>query len=179
MELEDATIGRPDRRLLWSKFRPRGGGSSSLLVGTAHLTWHGSPGNAALGVAGMEGGGPSPRINQSKACAAAMDRLADGGPCLLMGDMNDGFVPRRVLAGAGFVDCFAALGLPARPTYPQRPCTDFGEAFESDQAYDWIFAKGGPRCLVANVFGDLRPPPESGGYASDHMPVAAVYEVET
>eukprot|EP00933_Yihiella_yeosuensis_P062775 TRINITY_DN6576_c0_g1_i1.p1 TRINITY_DN6576_c0_g1~~TRINITY_DN6576_c0_g1_i1.p1 ORF type:complete len:294 (+),score=43.31 TRINITY_DN6576_c0_g1_i1:511-1392(+) len=171
------------RSVFWVLLRAKALGGH-LLVATAHLTWQGAPGEGQ--------GGPNPRVAQSESMAKLITDLAkpnsklsdmagvenfQGAPVLLMGDFNEGFFPRQILEGHGFVDCFKALGLPATATHPQRPCADDSEESLADHVLDWIFmlnqgeAKN-LRCLLAQVLKGV-----SGGYASDHMPVSAVYEL--
>ena len=46
-----------------------------------------------------------------------------------------------------------------------------------DQVLDWIFSKGDVRCVLANVLKDFVRPRGSEVWASDHMPVAAVFQL--
>lgn len=159
----DVGIREKLRRLFWVRLRLRGsstgtGGAAPkrLLVGTAHLTWQGSAEEVSSEVCATT------RATSARRCGEALMELAAsvGEPrpaVFFMGDLNDAFHPRRVLREQGFVDCFSALGLPATPTHPQRPCSDPDEDALPDQALDWIFAleheheAASPRCVLANV----------------------------
>lgn len=174
-----ADAGIPgNRAVFWVLLRVKAG-DARVVVSTAHLTWQGAE---------VEIQGSNPRLVQSQRMADAVISLARTAcglsddpeviPALLMGDFNEGFHPRRILEAHGFRDCFRELGLAARATHPQRPCVDEDEEHLADHVLDWIFALSLPscsirlRCLLANVLQGIK-----GGFASDHMPVAAVYEL--
>jgi endonuclease/exonuclease/phosphatase family metal-dependent hydrolase len=168
-----------ERRLFWVRLRGLGAHSGvRLIVASVHFTWQGSEKEIQVG--------QNPRIDQSRQCVCPLEELAEqaGTPkpaVLLMGDMNEAFHTRRVLTEEGFCDCFRELGIPAQPTHPQRPCSDPEEEEVADQALDWIFAlrepkAGKARCVLANVLKNAHG--AGGVFPSDHMPVAAVYEIE-
>jgi endonuclease/exonuclease/phosphatase family metal-dependent hydrolase len=156
---EDVGILEPLRRLFWVLLRQRDGDCRSVLVATAHWTWHGHP-EARRTEANV-------RMPQARATVAALDRLTERCPDqLFMGDLNDTTEPLAVLREAGFVDCFAELGLWSDATHPARPTPGV------PQTIDWIVRRGELRSVLAHVadihLGDLAP--------SDHRPVIAVYE---
>ena len=104
--------------------------------------------------------------------------------------MNESFWPTKLLRGAGFADCFSPLGLPARPTHPNRSSLAHEET-NADAALDWLFARGAPggdarvRPLLATVVTgscglSSDDPDERHALSvvpSDHCPVVAVYRI--
>ena len=80
----------------------------------------------------------------------------------------------RLLQEAGYVSCFAALGVQPPPTYHCYPTADIqpGERVVS-QCIDWLVANQHARAVAAGVpnfyYKDAAP--------SDHWPVQAVYEI--
>lgn len=156
---EDVGILEPLRRLFWVLLRLRDGSGRTVLVTTAHWTWHGHA--EALRTE------QNVRLPQARATVAALGRLSDRSPAqLFMGDLNDTTEPIAVMRSAGFTDCFAALGMFSDWTHPARPTPGV------PQTIDWIMHRGQLRCMLAHVadinLGDLAP--------SDHRPVLAVYE---
>ena len=110
--------------------------TSTLLFSTAHFTWQGHAREYDTDL--------NLRKVQSRHTVLALDRLqaVSDRACFFGGDLNESFWPKRVLEGAGFVDCFSALGLPCRATHPMRP-TLAHEDVNADSALDWLFARGG------------------------------------
>ncbi len=156
----------PQRRMFWARLRlkpsPR-----TIFVATAHLT---SPRNRDEGESGL-----SPRVRQLKRIADALTRLVrQAEPAFFMGDMNDAWHPQRVLKQAGFVSCFASLGMQSPPTYQCYPTANVqpGEPTVTE-AIDLIVANKYARAVAASVpqyYGEDTAP-------SDHWPVQAVYQL--
>jgi hypothetical protein len=96
-------------------------------------------------------------------------------PLFFMGDMNDTVHPPRILHEAGYVSCFAALGIQCPPTYLCYPTANvpFGNRVVN-QCIDWLVANSEARAVAAAVphfyVDDAAP--------SDHWPVQAVYEIQ-
>ena len=104
--------------------------------------------------------------------------------------MNESYWPRLMLLQGGFVDCFSALGLPARPTHPCRPSVAHEDA-NADQALDWIFARASKAgsgqltplaaMVVSGMVGLSSDDPDEkfalGVAPSDHCAVVAVYRL--
>jgi endonuclease/exonuclease/phosphatase family metal-dependent hydrolase len=163
---EDVGHAEPERRMFWARlrFKPL---STTIFVATAHLT---SPRNQEEGQSGL-----SPRIRQLKRIAGELIRLVGKAePAFFMGDMNDAWHPQRILKPAGFVSCFAALGMQSPSTYQCYPTTDVqpGEPTVTE-AIDLIVANPYARAVAASVpqvYADDTAP-------SDHWPVQAVYEL--
>jgi endonuclease/exonuclease/phosphatase family metal-dependent hydrolase len=163
---EDVGHPEPDRRMFWVRLRlkplPR-----TVFVATAHLT---SPRNRDEGQSGV-----SPRIRQLKRIADELTRLVrKEEPAFFMGDMNDAYHPQRILKQAGFVSCFAALGMQSPPTFQCYPTANVppGEPTVTE-AIDLIAANRYARAVAASVpqcYGEDTAP-------SDHWPVQAVYEL--
>lgn len=100
--------------------------------------------------------------------------MRQGEPAFFMGDMNDPWHPQQILKQAGFVSCFAALGMQSPPTFQGYPTANVqpGEPTISE-AIDLIAANGHARAIAASVpqcYADDTAP-------SDHWPVQAVYQV--
>jgi exonuclease III len=156
----------PQRRMFWARLRFKES-SRTIFVATAHLT---SPTNRDEGESGH-----SPRVGQLKRIADVLPRLVrNGEPAFFMGDMNDARHPQRILKPAGFVSCFAALGLQSPPTFHCYPTANIGpDEPASTEAIDLIVANRYARAIAAAVpqcyAGDIAP--------SDHWPVQAVYEL--
>lgn len=158
---ENVGICEEHRRLFWVRLRVRDGSGRTLLVSTAHWTWHGHP-------VALESE-KNVRLPQARATAAVLNRRrVEHEPQFFMGDLNDSTEPIYVLRRDGFLDCFEGLGRAPRPTIPARPT-----AHGADQTIDWLFARGPVRAMTAEVVdfwhGDLAP--------SDHKPVLATYEI--
>ena len=156
----------PERRMFWARLRFKQI-PGTIFVATAHLT---SPKNRDEGESGL-----SQRVGQLKRIADELTRLVrKDEPAFFMGDMNDARHPQRILKPAGFVSCFAALGLQSPPTFQCYPTANVrpGEP-TSTEAIDLIVANKHARAIAASVpqcyAGDIAP--------SDHWPVQAVYEL--
>jgi len=148
------------RRLFWVRLEWRAGGRPPLLVATAHYTWPGADAE--------RDGGPSPRPDEARRTAAALDRLAPAPlPVLFMGDLNDLLAPVRILGDAGLQEAHAVLGRSPRttgsPTVRRPP-----------SVADWMLHRGPlhPMCCdaVDLLVDDLAP--------SDHRPVLTTYRWE-
>ena len=92
--------------------------TQQILVATAHYTWEGHAEERRTPI--------NLRKQQAQRTVNALNDLQTklGDPrlaVLFMGDLNEGYHPRRILDEAGYTDCFTALRLPCLPTYPQRP----------------------------------------------------------
>ncbi len=163
---EDVGHLEPQRRMFWARLRLKPS-SKTIFVATAHLT---SPRNRDEGESGL-----SPRVRQLKRIANELTRLVrQAEPAFFMGDMNDAWHPQRILGQAGFVSCFAALGMQSPPTFQCYPTANV----QPDQptvteAIDLIVANKCARAVAASVpqcYGEDTAP-------SDHWPVQAVYEL--
>jgi len=155
-----------DRRLFWVRLKIRGY-NRTMLVGTAHLTSQRNKLECETG--------QSPRVEQTRRIIHALKRLnlADE-PLFFMGDMNDPVHPPRMLQEAGYVSCFAALGVQTPPTYLCYPTADVAPGDRVvNQSIDWLVANQHARAVAAAVphfyLKDAAP--------SDHWPVHAVYEI--
>lgn len=157
----------PERRMFWARLRlkslPR-----TLFVATAHLTAGRNREEAETGL--------SPRVRQLKRSADALTRLVrQDEPAFFMGDMNDAYHPQRILKQAGFVSCFAALGLQSPPTYQCYPTAGVQPDEPTvTEAIDLIVANRHARAVAASVpqyYGSDTAP-------SDHWPVHAIYQIE-
>jgi endonuclease/exonuclease/phosphatase family metal-dependent hydrolase len=156
----------PERRMFWTRLRlkspPR-----TIFVATAHLTSARHTDEAETGV--------SPRVRQLKRIAGELTRLVrQAEPAFFMGDMNDAWHPQRILKQAGFVSCFAALGMQSPPTFQCYPTANVqpGEPTVTE-AIDLIVANWHARAVAASVpqcYGADAAP-------SDHWPVQAVYQL--
>lgn len=155
-----------ERRLFWVRLQlksmPR-----TILVATAHLTPPRRGEEPETGV--------SPRVPQLKRIAADLTRLVrEGEPAFFMGDMNDAWHPQHALKQAGFLSCFAALGLQSPPTFQCYPTANVGPEMQTiTEAIDMVFANRHARAVAAAVpqcyAGDIAP--------SDHWPVQAIYQL--
>ena len=139
----------------------------TIFVATAHLTNRRNRDEVESGV--------SPRITQLKRIAEELTRLVHKDePGFFMGDMNDAYHPQRTLKQAGFVSCFAALGMQSPPTFQCYPTADVRPDEPTvTEAIDLIVANGHARAVTATVpqcYGEDTAP-------SDHWPVQAVYEL--
>ena len=154
------------RRLFWARLRVKDH-ARSILVATAHLTHQRHPDESATG--------RSTRVGETRRIIAALGRLnRKGEPLFFMGDFNDPVHPPDLLHKAGYVSCFAALGLQPPPTFKCYPtaAVEPGKLAISE-CVDWIVANGEARPVAASVpyffLNDSAP--------SDHWPVQAVYEL--
>ena len=160
-------VGIPDgnRRLFWVRL-DRSDGRGTILVATAHLTYQRNPTESRTG--------RSPRVGQARRIIAALGKIARRHePVFFMGDMNDPVHPTRLLHDAGYISCFAALGLQPPITFKCYPTADVEPGSPPLTAcFDWIYAARA-RAVAATVprffFRDAAP--------SDHWPVQAVYEI--
>jgi endonuclease/exonuclease/phosphatase family metal-dependent hydrolase len=163
---EDAGIPDGDRRLFWARLKVRDS-DRTLLVATAHLTSQRNKVECETG--------QSPRVEQIRRIIAALKKLNQPGePLFFMGDMNDPVHPPRMLQEAGYVGCFAALGVQTPPTYQCYPTADVAPGNRVvNQSIDWLVANQHARAVAAAVphfyLKDAAP--------SDHWPVHAVYEI--
>jgi endonuclease/exonuclease/phosphatase family metal-dependent hydrolase len=156
----------PERRMFWVRLQLKCL-EKPIFVATAHLTsrLHGDE---------METG-VSPRVRQLKRIAEALNRLvSQGEPGFFMGDMNDAWHPQHVLQQAGFVSCFAALGIQSPPTFKCYPTANVQPGEQTvTEAIDLITANKYVRAIAASVpqfySGDIAP--------SDHWPVQAIYQL--
>ncbi len=163
---EDVGLKNVERRLFWVRLRIRAL-EREMLVGTAHLTSQNDVEERATGV--------SPRVKETRGIISALQRLnKPGEPGFFMGDMNDAVHPPRMLHDAGYVSCFAALGIQNPPTLHCYPTANIqpGERMVN-HGIDWLVANAQARAISAGVphfyFADAAP--------SDHWPVHAVYEI--
>ncbi|MDZ7747888.1 MAG: hypothetical protein U5K43_02835 [Halofilum sp. (in: g-proteobacteria)] len=134
----------PDRRLFWVRLR-RADAGGTVIAATAHLTHTSHEDEARTG--------QSPRIAQARAIVEALEALVrPGEPAWFMGDLNDPYHPGRILHEAGYVSCFAALGLQPPPTFPAIP-TAWKAAGEHqfNACFDWIAANAAARPLAAHA----------------------------
>ncbi len=152
--------------MFWARLQIRSSGYT-IFVATAHLTTARHRDEAETGA--------SPRVRQLKRIAEELTRrVLEGEPAFFMGDMNDAWHPQRVLMQAGFVSCFAALGMQSPPTFQCYPTAGVrpGEPTITE-AIDLIVANKYARAIAASVpqgyAGDLAP--------SDHWPVQAIYQL--
>jgi endonuclease/exonuclease/phosphatase family metal-dependent hydrolase len=163
---EEVGHPEPQRRMFWVRLelKPL---RKSILAATAHLT---SPRHSGEGETGL-----SPRIAQLKRIAGELTRLVrDGEPAFFMGDMNDAWHPQRILLQAGFVSCFAALGMQSPPTFHCYPTANIEPGQQTiTEAIDLIAANKHAHAVAAAVpqvfAGDITP--------SDHWPVQAIYQI--
>ncbi len=156
----------PGRRLFWVRLHVAAL-NRSMLVATAHLTHQRHPDECKTGY--------SPRVAQTQRIIEALERLKrEREPLMFMGDFNDPVHPPNLLHAAGYVSCFAALGLQPPPTFKCYPTAHVAPgALAMTQCIDWIVANEHARAVAASVpqfyFNDAAP--------SDHWPVQAVYEL--
>jgi endonuclease/exonuclease/phosphatase family metal-dependent hydrolase len=156
----------PERRMFWARLRLKAS-AKTIFVATAHLTSAKNRDEAETGL--------SPRVRQLRRIAEELGRLVhEAEPAFFMGDMNDAYHPQRILKQAGFVSCFAALGMQSPPTFQCYPTANVqpGEPTVTE-AIDLIVANQYARAVAASVpqvyCEDTAP--------SDHWPVQAVYEL--
>ena len=163
---EEVSHLEPERRLFWVRLRVKPS-QKTLFVATAHLTTARHREEAETGA--------SPRVRQLNRIAGELTRLVrEGEPAFFMGDMNDPWHPQRKLMQAGFVSCFAALGMQSPPTFQCYPTANVQPGEQTiTEAIDLIVANKYARAIAASVpqcyAGDLAP--------SDHWPVQAIYQL--
>jgi endonuclease/exonuclease/phosphatase family metal-dependent hydrolase len=154
------------RRLFWVRLKMQHA-ERSIVASTAHLTHQRHPEESRTGA--------SPRVGEIQRIIAALQRLTQPGePVFFMGDMNDPVHPTDHLHKAGYVSCFAALGLEPPPTFKCYPTAGVAPGkLAMTQCIDWIVANAHARAIAATVphfFANDAAP-------SDHWPVQAVYEL--
>ncbi len=149
------------RRLFWVRLRPVAGDAAPVVLASVHYSYPDYPDERA--------GKANPRIEQARRTVAAVDEVAGGDPCVLMGDLNDYRHPLRILVEGGFEHAPGALGVTLKPTHPAFPT-----AWDTPQVIDWQLHRGGLRPLCTEVVdffsGDLAP--------SDHKPLVTVYALD-
>ena len=156
-----------DRRLFWVRLQLKTS-KRSILVATAHLTHQRHPAELKTGA--------SPRVAEIKRIIAHLKRLnRKREPLFFMGDMNDPVLPQVLLHEAGYVSCFAALGIVPPPTFKAYPTANVAPGKPIiHEPVDWLVANAEARAIAAAVpqfyLDDAAP--------SDHWPVQAVYEIE-
>jgi endonuclease/exonuclease/phosphatase family metal-dependent hydrolase len=161
-------VHEANRRFFWARLRVTAF-DRSVLIGTAHLTHQRHPDECATG--------NSPRVAQTHRIIQELKRLNQAGePALFMGDLNDPVHPPNLLHEAGYVSCFAALGLQPPTTFKCYPTAGVATgAPVMNQCVDWITANKEARAVSASVpqffVSDAAP--------SDHWPVHAVYELKS
>lgn len=154
------------RRLYWTRLHVAAL-DRSMLVGTAHLTHQRHPEESRTG--------HSPRVAETNRIIEQLGRLnRQREPLFFMGDMNDPVHPPNLLAGAGYLSCFAALGVASDPTFKVYPTANVAQgALPITQCVDWLVANAHAKAVSASVprffLGDMAP--------SDHWPVHAIYEL--
>jgi endonuclease/exonuclease/phosphatase family metal-dependent hydrolase len=155
----------PERRMFWARLQIKSS-PRAIFVATAHLTSARHSDESETGL--------SPRVRQLKRIADELTRcVREGEPAFFMGDMNDAWHPQRILMQAGFVSCFAALGMQSPPTFQCYPTANVQPGERTiTEAIDLIVANKYARAIAASVphcyAGDLAP--------SDHWPVQAIYQ---
>jgi exonuclease III len=163
---EDIGHAEAERRMFWVRLRFTVS-TKSIFVATAHLT---SPRHGDESETGI-----SPRVPQLRRVAATLARLvSENEPAFFMGDMNDAWHPQHILQTAGFVSCFAALGMQSPPTFQCYPGANVDPNEQTiTEAIDLIAANKHARAIAATVphcyEGDVTP--------SDHWPVQAIYQL--
>lgn len=156
----------PERRMFWVRLQLKTLGRT-ILVATAHLTTARHREEAESGL--------SPRVRQLGRIADQLTRLAhEAEPAFFMGDMNDAWHPQRILKQAGYVSCFAALGMQSPPTFQCYPTANIQPGEQTvTEAIDLIVANRYATAMAASVphcySGDIAP--------SDHWPVQAIYQL--
>ena len=157
----------PERRMFWARLQLKAL-HKTIFVATAHLTAARNREESETGL--------SPRVRQLKRIADELTRLVrEGEPAFFMGDMNDAYHPQRILKQAGFVSCFAALGMQSPPTFQCYPTANVQPDEPTvTEAIDLIVANRNARAIAASVpqcyCEDTAP--------SDHWPVQAIYQLK-
>lgn len=156
---EDIGILEQWRRLFWVRLQPLATAGPPLLVATAHYTWPGNRKERSDGI--------NVRIGQALSTVKALNRLVDpSSPLLFMGDLNDHYLPLKVLREAGFTDCFTALGRIPHVTRPTFPTHD-----HTPEVVDWMLHRGPLQPMTCDVVDffveDVAP--------SDHKPLLTTY----
>jgi exonuclease III len=156
----------PERRMFWTRLQIKSS-PKAIFIATAHLTSARHSDESETGV--------SPRVRQLKRIADALRRrVREGEPAFFMGDMNDAWHPQRILMQAGFVSCFAALGMQSPPTFQCYPTANVQPGERTiTEAIDLIVANKYARAIAASV-----PQCYAEGLSpSDHWPVQAIYQL--
>jgi endonuclease/exonuclease/phosphatase family metal-dependent hydrolase len=157
----------PERRMFWARLQLKSL-KKPIFVATAHLTSRRHADEMETGL--------SPRVQQLKCIAEALTRLiSEDEPGFFMGDMNDAWHPQHILQRAGFVSCFAALGMQSPPTFKCYPTANVQPGEQTmTEAIDLITGNTYARAIAASVphcyHGDIS--------LSDHWPVQAIYQIE-
>jgi endonuclease/exonuclease/phosphatase family metal-dependent hydrolase len=156
----------PERRMFWVRLRLKPS-ATTIFVATAHLTTARNRDETETGL--------SPRVRQLRRIAGELTRLVHRAePAFFMGDMNDAYHPQLILKQAGFVSCFAALGMQSPPTFQCYPTANVQPDEPTvTEAIDLIVANRYARAIAASVpqcYGEDTAP-------SDHWPVQAVYQL--
>jgi len=140
-----------------------------LTFATAHLTWPGHPDEVETD--------RSPRTDQARNIATALDELAGDRPILFTADMNDHARPMWAMYDGGFREPFGALGRTCPPTHPVTPRFDRVARWEGvqtvEKALDWIFFRGPVTPHNAEVIEYFH----QGIAPSDHKPVMATFQL--
>ena len=115
-----------------------------VLVATAHLTHQRHPDESEDRPVAAR------RRDQAHHRRARAPERASASPLFFMGDLNDPVHPPTLLHEAGYVSCFAALGLQPPPTFKCYPTADVdaGQAVD-EPGVDWIVANEHARPLAA------------------------------
>eukprot|EP00397_Hematodinium_sp_SG-2012_P037951 GEMP01041219.1.p1 GENE.GEMP01041219.1~~GEMP01041219.1.p1 ORF type:complete len:428 (+),score=97.94 GEMP01041219.1:138-1421(+) len=104
-----------------------------------------------------------------------LTRICRGMPLLICFTVEDAHDAFASLKRSGLRDCFSSLGLPLRPTYPQRPAVNP----DADQVLDYVChlhgSSGQMRPMLALVLENITA--EEGPPATMHMPISVCYEL--
>jgi len=174
----DITI-KPTRGLSWVRLQLNNT-NDTIFVATVHLTW--------IGCKEERDDAIIPRIRQTNQILSNLKRLVKKGErCILLGDFNDPFHPRRIIERLDetpssvaddddilLFNSFKQLCLKCEPTFPTSAC----EAPEEPmQVWDWIFATPSLTPLTSQVvkFNYYMKPGEWPN-PSDHYPILATYQ---
>ncbi|WP_157612473.1 endonuclease/exonuclease/phosphatase family protein [Ruania albidiflava] len=156
------------RGLFWVKLKHRHHATlAPLVLATAHLTFPGNPDELRTE--------RSPRTDQARAAATALQEIASDGTAILCLDANDYARPLWAMYDAGFRDPFGTLGRTCPFTFPVTPRFDRPMRWEGvhvvEKVLDWHLFIGElrPRCAeVVDFFLDNVAP-------SDHKPVVTTF----
>jgi endonuclease/exonuclease/phosphatase family metal-dependent hydrolase len=156
----------PERRMFWVRLRLKPS-ATTIFVATAHLTTARNRDETETGL--------SPRVRQLRRIAGELTRLVHRAePAFFMGDMNDAYHPQLILKQAGFLSCFASLGMQSPPTFQCYPTANVQPDEPTvTEAIDLIVANRYARAIAASVpqcYGEDTAP-------SDHWPVQAIYQL--
>jgi len=154
------------RRLYWVRLKVTAL-DRSILVATAHLTHQRHRDESRTGL--------SPRVAETTRIIEELKRLNRAHEALFfMGDMNDPVHPANLLAEAGYLSCFSALGIASAPTFKVYPTAHVAPgALPITACVDWLVANSEAQVVSASIphffLEDAAP--------SDHWPVQAIYEL--